>query len=51
LRPEWVRVAEADHSIEYVDVIPLNTPADSGSTAIADAINRLAAAVERLSSK
>jgi hypothetical protein len=45
LRPEWVRVAEADHSIEYVEVIPL---VSNESNAIADAIFRLAFAVEQL---
>ena len=45
LRPEWVRVAEADHSIEYVEVIPL---ASSESNLIANAIFRLALAVEGL---
>lgn len=48
LRPEWVRVAEADHSIEYVDVIAIDTPADSGSAIIADALNRIASALENL---
>ncbi len=50
LRPEWVRIAEADHSIEYVEVIELETPQESGRD-IANAINRLAAAVERLAAK
>jgi hypothetical protein len=46
LRPEWVRVAEADHSIEYVEVISLGS--SSGTGAIADALNRIAAALEGL---
>jgi len=41
-RPEWVRVAEADHSIEYVDVIDLGTSDDSS---VAAAIIRLADAI------
>lgn len=45
LRPEWVRVAEADHSIEYVEVIPL-MDMSSGSGAIAAALNRIADALE-----
>jgi hypothetical protein len=45
LRPEWVRVAEADHSIEYVEVIPR----EGTSTALsAEAVNRLADAVENM---
>jgi hypothetical protein len=47
LRAEWVRVAEADHSIEYVDVVEI--PGADGSGSIAQAINRLAVAVEKLS--
>jgi hypothetical protein len=46
LRPEWVRVAEADHSIEYVEVIPLE--ASTTFSPIADALNRIAAALEGL---
>lgn len=46
LRPEWVRVAEADHSIEYVDVFPIETESDYSEISIA--INRLAEAVEKL---
>lgn len=41
LKREWVRVAEADHSIEYVDVIPLDTEGSDIASAlreIADAI-------------
>jgi hypothetical protein len=45
LRPEWVRVAEADHSIEYVEVIPL---AGDASTSLSTAIDRHADAVENL---
>lgn len=45
LRTEWVRVAEADHSIEYVEVIKLE---EDGNSKLADAINRHADAVENL---
>ena len=41
LKPEYVRVAERDHSIEYVEVIPLQTSADK----IANALNRVADAI------
>ena len=47
LKPEWVRVAEADHSIEYVDVIPLNNT-DDDNTTIVTALNRIAVALENL---
>lgn len=47
LRPEWVRVAEADHSIEYVDVIPIDTPLDAGTSALVSALNRIAEALEK----
>lgn len=50
-KPEWVRVAEADHSIEYVDVIPLEESLISGSDAIAKAIDRIADAFEDLAKK
>jgi len=43
LRPEWVRVAEADHSIEYVDVIDLGPGSETSELAIA--INNLADAI------
>ncbi len=46
-RPEWVRVAEADRSIVYVDVIELDQPADN---AVAAALNRIADAIEALKS-
>jgi hypothetical protein len=46
LRPEWVRVAEADHSIEYVEVIPLS--GTDKNNAIADALNRVADAILNL---
>jgi hypothetical protein len=47
LKPEWVRVAEADHSIEYVEVIPLD--GNSASPQVSDtAVQRLADAVENL---
>lgn len=45
-RHEWVRVAEADHSIEYVDVIELEDTSQDGK--IAQAINNLADAVRSL---
>lgn len=45
LKPEWVRVAEADRSIVYVDVIPVS---DAGNDDIAAALNRIAAALEGL---
>ncbi len=41
LRTEWVRVAEADHSIEYVDVISLDTSND-GINALTKAITEMA---------
>lgn len=47
LRPEWVRVAEADHSIEYVEVIKLE--GDSASQQVSDAaVQRLADAVDNM---
>jgi hypothetical protein len=46
LKPEWVRVAEADHSIEYVEVIPLG---ESANQQISEgAVMRLADAVENM---
>lgn len=48
MRPEWVRVAEADHSIEYVEVIPLSSSDDGGNGDIASALNRIADAIESL---
>ncbi len=48
LVPEWVRVAEKDHSIEYVDVIKLE---QSGTSELADAITLLATAVRDLARK
>ena len=42
---EWVRIAEADLNTRYVEVVELGD-ATSGGSAVADAINRLAAAVE-----
>ena len=47
LKPEWVRVAEADHSIEYVEVIPLSGESN-GNSDIANALNRIANAIEGL---
>lgn len=43
-RPEWVRVAERDGSIEYVDVIPVK---DEESEMLST-LNRIAAALEGL---
>lgn len=48
LKPEWVRVAEADHSIEYVMVIPLDNAGNAQSASIADALNRIADALAGL---
>jgi len=48
-KPEWVRVAEADHSIEYVDVIKLDE--NDSTTDLADAIILLATAVRELARK
>lgn len=45
LKPEWVRVAEADRSIVYVDVIKLD---NNGSGELVNAINRHADAVENM---
>lgn len=45
LRSEWVRVAEADHSIEYVEVMELEK---GGNQKVADALNRIADALEGL---
>jgi len=50
IKPEWVRVAEPDGSVEYVDVIELKTQ-DSASSALADAITLLATAVHELARK
>ena len=47
LRPEWVRVAEADHSIEYVEVISL-ADGSSDNSAMVEAINRQADAIENM---
>lgn len=55
LKPEWVRVAEADHSIEYVDVIKLESTSTALSTEavvrMADAVENLAEAIWALSKK
>ena len=45
LKPEWVRVAEADHSIEYVDVIDL---ASENEDTLAKSIAALAASITLL---
>jgi hypothetical protein len=42
-RPEWVRVAEADHSIGYVDVYPLEQSTET--SALVSAIRDLANAI------
>ena len=44
LHPEWVRVAEADGSIEYVDVIDLK-PANHEISDLTNAITLLATAI------
>jgi len=46
LKPEWVRVAEADHSIEYVDVIDLE-PEDDHAL-LSKALQELATALREL---
>jgi len=48
-RQEWIRVAEADHSIEYVDVINLDSNDSTGE--LVDAITLLATAVRDLARK
>jgi len=48
LKPEWVRVAEADHSVEYVDVIELKPASDDG---LADAVRELTNAVRDLAKR
>jgi len=47
-RPEWVRVAEADRSIVYVDVIDLGNTDPAADTAAA--LNRVADAILLLKS-
>jgi len=44
-RPEWVRVAEADGSIQYVEVIDLFSETDTAIDRLSAAIESLAAAV------
>lgn len=44
-RPEWLRVAEADHSVEYVDVFDLTAEATGAENAIAKALNNIADAI------
>lgn len=51
LRHEWVRVAERDRSIEYVEVIENGDVTTGQGGDVAAAINRLAAAVEQLAAK
>lgn len=42
-RPEWVRVAEADHSLDYVDVYPLEQSTET--SALVSALRDLANAI------
>ena len=52
LKTEWVRRAERDNSIVYVDVQPLDeASAGDGQSAIADALNRIAFAIDKLAQK
>jgi hypothetical protein len=46
---EWVRIAESDGNTKYVEVIELGAPVSNSGGDVAVAINRLAAAVEKLS--
>lgn len=48
-KPEWVRVKEADGSVEYVDVIDLGS--SDGVSELANAVTLLAAAVRELARK
>ena len=48
-KPEWVRVAEADHSIEYVDVI--NLESSDNASELVNAITLLTTAVRELARK
>lgn len=48
-KPEWVRVAEANHSIEYVDVIDLGT--SNATSELASAITLLATAMREFARK
>jgi len=53
-KPEWVRVEEADSSIEYVDVIEMEHESDSLTNAInmhSGSITLLAAAIRDLAKK
>jgi len=50
--PEWVRVAEKDNSIEYVDVIELeDAKADESIRELASAVTLLATAVRELAKR
>ena len=52
LKTEWVRRAERDNSIVYVDVQLLDeTSAGDGQSEIADALNRIAFAIDKLAQK
>lgn len=46
LKSEWVRVAESDNSIVYVEVEPINPSVQDGDLVVA--VNRLTKQVERL---
>ena len=46
LKPEWVRVKEADGSVEYVDVISLENDVVNSQALVADAIRYLADAIK-----
>lgn len=48
-KPEWVRVAEADGSVEYVDAIDLEQ--DNATSKLASAITLLATAMRELARK
>lgn len=49
-KPEWIRVAEAGNSLQYVDVIDLGSSQD-GLLDLATAVTVLAAAVRELAKK
>ena len=52
LKTEWVRRAERDNSIVYVDVQPLDETTNGGeSSEIASAINRVAFALDKIADK
>ncbi len=47
-RPEWVRVSEADNSIVYVDVIPLESSEDAS---LVHALHELTVAVKEVAKR